>query len=153
MASVTLVSNDGEYFSVKRESALLSRTIADLLADTDEEGIIPLAEVDSSTLKKVIEFADYRTSTVAHESAVEDDLRHFDKEFMNISSKELYHLTVAANYLYIKPLLDLCCKTVADWIRGKSAESIREILGIENDLTPQEEESIRRESCWCESMT
>ena len=41
----------------------------------------------------------------------------------------------AANYLNIKTLLDLTCKTVADMIKGKTPEEIRAHFNIQNDFT------------------
>lgn len=50
----------------------------------------------------------------------------------------------------IKPLLDLGCKTVANMIKGKTPEQIREHFGLVNDFTPEEEEQIRKENAWAE---
>lgn len=54
----------------------------------------------------------------------------------------------AANYLKIKSLIDLTCQTLADMIKGKTPEEIRNLLNIKNDFTPEEEEEIRRENAW-----
>lgn len=80
-------------------------------------------------------------------------------------------MILAANYLDIKPMLDLTCKTVAEMIRGKTPEEIRKHFNIKNDFTPEEEEQVcqysvssqpplrsayqvssqvRRENEWCE---
>lgn len=59
-------------------------------------------------------------------------------------------LIQAANYMDIKPLLDVGCKTVANMIKGKSPEEIRKTFNITNDFTPEEEEQIRRENEWAE---
>lgn len=56
----------------------------------------------------------------------------------------------ASNYLDIKPLLDVGCKTVANMIKGKSPEEIRKTFNITNDFTAEEEEQIRRENEWAE---
>ncbi|OWF34583.1 S-phase kinase-associated protein 1 [Mizuhopecten yessoensis] len=56
----------------------------------------------------------------------------------------------AANYLDIKGLLDVTCKTVANMIKGKSPEEIRKTFNIKNDFTPAEEEQVRKENEWCE---
>lgn len=52
----------------------------------------------------------------------------------------------AANYLDIKPLLDVGCKSVANMIKGKSAEEIRRTFNITNDFTPEEEAQIKKEN-------
>lgn len=64
----------------------------------------------------------------------------------------LNHLVIikAANYLDIKGLLDVTCKTVANMIKGKTPEEIRKTFNIKNDFTPSEEEQVRKENEWCE---
>ncbi|KAE8717485.1 protein FD-like [Hibiscus syriacus] len=56
--------------------------------------------------------------------------------------------STAANFLNIKELLDLTCKTVADMMRGKTPEQIRKTFHIKNDYTPEEEDEVRRENSW-----
>ena len=77
-----------------------------------------------------------------------DDIDEWDSEYIQVENEQLFEIILAANYLDIKPLLDLGCKTVANMLRGKSPEQIREMFGIENDFTPEEEEQIRRENEW-----
>jgi S-phase kinase-associated protein 1 len=50
----------------------------------------------------------------------------------------------------MKHLLDLGCKTVANMIKGKSVEEIRKTFNVQNDFTPEEEETIKKENEWCE---
>lgn len=56
----------------------------------------------------------------------------------------------AANFLDIKPMLDLTCKTVAKMITQKTPEEIRATFNIKNDFTPEEEEQVRKENQWAE---
>ena len=56
----------------------------------------------------------------------------------------------AANYMDIKPLLDLTCAKVASMIKNKSPEQIRKTFNIQNDFTPEEEEAVRAENKWAE---
>jgi S-phase kinase-associated protein 1 len=50
--------------------------------------------------------------------------------------------------LDIKDLLDLCCQTVANMIKGKTPAEIRKTFNIKNDFTPEEEEEVRKENQW-----
>lgn len=58
-------------------------------------------------------------------------LKAFNKEFVNVDNGELFELILAANYLNIKNLLDITCQAVADQIRGKTPQQIRETFAIE----------------------
>lgn len=70
--------------------------------------------------------------------------------FIAVDQEILFELILAANYMDIKPLLDLTCATVASMIKGKSPEDIRKTFNIVNDFTPEEEAQVREENKWCE---
>lgn len=53
-----------------------------------------------------------------------------------------YLFVQAANYLDIKGLLDVTCKTVANMIKGKTPEEIRKTFNIKNDFTEEEEAQV-----------
>ena len=67
-----------------------------------------------------------------------------------MEQETLFELILAANYMHIKPLLDLPCASIASMIKGKTPEDIRKTFSIVNDLTPEEEAQIREENKWCE---
>ena len=71
-------------------------------------------------------------------------------DFTNVEQDTLFELILAANYMDIKPLLDLTCATVASLIKGKTPEEIRRTFNIVNDFTPEEEAHVREENKWCE---
>jgi len=60
----------------------------------------------------------------------------------------LFELVTAANFMDIKPLLDLTCYAVAVMIKGKSADEIRSIFNISADFTPDEEHQVQQENKW-----
>lgn len=69
-----------------------------------------------------------------------DNITDFDKKLMSdlIEKGEkdgarfdhITMVTLGANYLDIKPLLDLTCKTFANLIKGKSPEEVKELFKI-----------------------
>ncbi|AVK76440.1 S-phase kinase-associated protein 1 [Pandoravirus neocaledonia] len=160
-ATVKLESSDEQVFEVPREVAEMSVTVKHMLddVDADNENAIPLPNVTGKILGKVIEWAKYHLENpepapaegdaAAKDEKRTDDISPWDKNFCDVDQPTLFELILAANYLDIKPLLDLTCKTVANMIKGKSPEEIRKTFNIKNDFTPEEEEQIRKENEWC----
>ncbi|OAY65218.1 SKP1-like protein 1B, partial [Ananas comosus] len=169
---ITLKSSDGEEFEVEEAVAMESQTIRHMIEDDCAENGIPLPNVTSKILSKVIEYCKKHVDAAAKPSdeagaaaaaaaaaaagggggkasaVPEDDLKAWDAEFVKVDQTTLFDLILAANYLNIKGLLDLTCQTVADMIKGKTPEEIRKTFNIKNDFTPEEEEEIRRENQW-----
>lgn len=71
-----------------------------------------------------------------------DDTDEWDKEHLQVDQEMLLELILASKYLVIKPLLDVCCKTVANMVGGKISEGTMKALNIPNDFTPEEKEQI-----------
>ncbi|GMP44651.1 hypothetical protein CsSME_00013490 [Camellia sinensis var. sinensis] len=140
---IILKSSDGETFEVDEVVALESQTIKHMIEDDCADNGIPLPNVTSKILSKVIEYCKKHVETPKSEdraTGVEDELKTFDIEFVKVDQGTLFDLILAANYLNIKSLLDLTCQTVADMIKGKTPEEIRKTFNIQNDFTPEEEE-------------
>ena len=80
-------------------------------------------------------------------------MQPFYFNFIQTVDKEtLFNLTLAANYLDIKPLLDLCCAKIASFIKNRTPEEIRVNLDIVNDFSPEEEAQVRAENKWVEDV-
>jgi len=157
---ITLVSNDNVAIEVDRKVAERSMLIKNMMDDLGEEAAsteVPIPNVNESVLKKVIEWCEHHKDD-APVSADDDadsrkkttDIEEWDQKFMQVDQEMLFEIILASNYLDIKPLLDVGCKTVANMIKGKSPEEIRKTFNITNDFTPEEEEQIRRENEWAE---
>nr|XP_043638989.1 SKP1-like protein 1B [Erigeron canadensis] len=147
--SIVLKSSDGETFEVDEAVAELSQTIKHMIDDQCADTAIPLPNVTSKILSKVIEYCKKHVEHKADEDKpADDDLKTFDADFVKVEQGTLFDLILAANYLNIKELLDLTCQTVADMIKGKTPDEIRKTFNIKNDYTPEEEEEVRRENAW-----
>ncbi|OMO65551.1 SKP1 component [Corchorus olitorius] len=152
---ITLKSSDGETFEVEEAVAVESQTIKHMIEDDCADSEIPLPNVTSSILSKVLEYCKKHVEAAAaadketeKEKKAEDDMKTWDAAFVQVDQNTLFDLILAANYLNIKGLLDLTCQTVADMIKGKSVEDIRKTFNIKNDFTPEEEAEIRKENQW-----
>ena len=147
---ITLKSSDGETFEVDEAVALESQTIKHMVEDDCADNGIPLPNVTSKILAKVIEYCKKHVDASKPDDrpSNDEDLKAWDTDFVKIDQATLFDLILAANYLNIKSLLDLTCQTVADMIKGKTPEEIRKTFNIKNDFTPEEEEEVRRENQW-----
>eukprot|EP00731_Ephydatia_muelleri_P024801 Em0016g1072a len=134
----------------------------------EEDDIIPLPNVDTRILKKVLGWAEHlveeaeeenpvpaansspsptfptaeATSPVppmgqprlhsqprvpqrTHRRGANAQLSLWDSEFLVRNRQDIYSLLLAANYLDIKVLLDIICRSIAEVIKGKDPEEIR----------------------------
>lgn len=165
--SVKLISSDGCEIIVAIGVAKMSTTIRNMIESveeldsstehsTDDVVDVPLPNVMGDTLKTVIEWCKYHHENPEPKSEPTDEkpktcmneISPWDKNFVPTEQKPLFDLILAANYLDIKPLLEITCKTVANMIKGKTPEEIRKTFNIENDFTLEEEEAVRKENEW-----
>ncbi|CAN6604784.1 suppressor of kinetochore protein 1 [Trichomonascus vanleenenianus] len=155
---VKLKSSDGVTFDVDKKVAMKSVLLKNMIEDTgDDDTEIPIGNVSSNVLKKVLEYCEYhKDDPEPNEEAAErsrktaENISEWDTKYLSVDQEMLFEIILTANYLDIKPLLEAGCKTVANMIRGKSPEEIRKTFNIQNDFTPEEEAQIRRENEWAE---
>ncbi len=171
--TITLISTEGERLSVPYEvvcvvsaevgkpdvwmSDLVRSLLEDQDPDDDNNYDVPVPNVSTDTLKQVIDFLNRHAASpmVAIEkplksSELADLVGDYAKVVNDITQEQLFELIKAANYMDIRPLLDLGCAKVATMIRGKTPEEIRKSFNIVNDFTPEEEQAVREENRWCE---
>ncbi|KAJ4975735.1 hypothetical protein NE237_000841 [Protea cynaroides] len=134
-----------------------------MIDDGCSNGVIPLPNVCSKILIKVIEYCkkhvednehskktgvekgkDYDEKECEREKVKVEERKRWQVKYMDIDQQVLYHLMIAANFLEIKGLLELTVEKAASMIRGKTPNQIREIFNIKNDFTPEAEEEIRK---------
>ncbi len=133
------------------------RFVEDENEDENSSMEIPLPNVKSEVLQKVIEFCQHHLAEPMNEiekplksQKMSDVVQKWYADFVELEQVLLFELILAANYMDIKPLLDLTCATVASMIKGKSPEDIRATFNITNDFSPEEEAQVREENKWCE---
>ncbi|KAJ7966902.1 putative Skp1 [Quillaja saponaria] len=132
---ITLKSSDGETFEVDEAVALESQTIKHMIEDDCADNGIPLPNVTSKILARVVEYCKKHVEaakTNERASSADEDLKNWDAEFVKVDQATLFDLIL----------------TVADMIKGKTPEEIRKTFNIKNDFTPEEEEEVRRENQW-----
>ncbi|KJP87964.1 hypothetical protein AK88_02398 [Plasmodium fragile] len=147
---IKLVSFEGDEFIVDKYTASMSTVILNILeVMTAEEDTIPLPNIKTPILKKIIEYMEYHINNPADEipkplitSNLQDVVSTWDYDFVNTDKETLYELIEASNYLDIKPLLDLTCGKIASMMKDKTTEEIRAEFDIVNDFTREEEKQV-----------
>ncbi|XP_059643776.1 SKP1-like protein 1A [Cornus florida] len=144
---IVLRSSDGETFEVEEAVALESQTVKHIIEDDCADSIIPLPNVTGNILSKIIEYSKKHVETLKSEDNTSNDvIKSFDANFVEVDQVTLFDLILAATYLDNKSLLDLTCQKVADMIKGKTPEEIRNTFNIKNYFTHEEEEEVGREN-------
>ena len=162
---IILVSQEGDKFDIPKKVAIMSELVKTMITTEDEDENeednnqeIPLINMKSKVLGKVIEFCKYHTENGPMKDIekplkspnMEEVVDEWDASYINVDQELLFEIILGANYMDIKSLLDLSCAKVASMIKGKSPEEIRKTFNIVNDFTPEEEKQVRDENKWCE---
>ena len=148
--------NEENTFEIRISAVKISNTVDNMMNDIGEDVNdmkIPLHNVNTKVLGKIVEYCNHHYDNPEGKESTDikkDKISEWDAKFTEVDQATLFELILAANYLDIKPLLDLTCKTVANMIVGKTPEEIRKTFNIKNDFTPEEEEKVRKENEWCE---
>lgn len=155
---VKLRSKEEIEHKISRKAAEVSVLIKNTLQDASIDDPIPLLEVEDKILIKIIEYLEHFNGTAPPE--IEKPLKspilkevtdEWSANFIdNLTLEILVDLTVAANYMEIQALLDLCCAKIASMCKDKSEEEIFKTFGITETFTEEEKAKIREENKWIE---
>lgn len=135
-------------------SGLVKETLGDEDDDEDESSLpdIPLPNVSADVLAKVIEYCKFyqednmrSIQTPLASNRLEDLVQEWYAEFVKVDKNLLFDLVAAANFMDIKPLLDLTCLAVSILIKGKSAGELRTMFNISSEFSAEEKAQIARD--------
>lgn len=135
-----------EVLDVPRDIVEHSVTLKNMLEDCDDdsEDPIPIPEknVSYETYKKIVEYyknrpEGYKFEVIEVETAWLK-LHEYDKTFISsFETKDLSFVTLAANYLETKDLLEVCCIRYAELIKQTNVEGIKKMFDIKDNLEPE----------------
>jgi S-phase kinase-associated protein 1 len=148
------VSKEGKEFVVPISVAYLSNLVKETIPETNDdeddenkpEGEkpmeeVPLPNVATEILEKVVAFCtNYKKEemtpiqTPLKSNKLDDLVQPWYCAFVKVDKNTMFDLVAAANYMDIKPLLDLSCLAVSILIKGKSAAELREMFNIAPEM-------------------
>ena len=121
---------EDKQFNVEKKYLDMCITLKNLIEDTGEdiEEVIPIKNIESRIFEKIINFCKHHYGSDI-DITIESELPEWDMEFCNIDLDDISKLLLAGNFLEFNLLINVCCKYIAEQIKGKSIEEMNEILG------------------------
>ena len=157
-STIKLVLKDQKEVEITKKAAELSELLKTAINDYPNETSFPLNEVDEKSGEKIKEFLTHCNGTAPAEiekPITSNEMKNLTDEWSanfvdKMSTEELVNLTVAANYMGINSLLDLCCAKVATLCKDKSDEEIFKNFNINETFSEEEKKKIIEENKWIE---
>ena len=155
-STIKLVTKDGKEIEITKKAAELSEFLKTAINDYPNEASYPLNEIDEKNAEKIKEYLTHFDGVPPAEiekPLQSNEMKNLTDEWSagfvdKISLEDLINLTVAANYMGINSLLDLCCAKIASLCKDKSEEEIFKTFNITENLTDEEKNKIKEENKW-----
>ena len=156
--SIKLVTKDGKEIEISKKDAELSELLKAAINDNPKESSFPLNELDEKSGEKIKEYLSHFNGTAPPEiekPITSNEMKNLTDEWSanfvdKMTMEELVNLTVAANYMGINSLLDLCCAKVASLCKDKDEKEIFKTFNINETFTEEEKNKIKEENKWIE---
>jgi S-phase kinase-associated protein 1 len=155
-AMVTLISKEGAIFNIPRSISYQSILIKTSLEKDHSSTEINLPDVSSPILSKICDFMTHHAKEPMSviekplkSAEMKDLVSKFYAEFCNQERDTLFKMILAANYMDIKPMFDLCCAKVGSIIKGHTPKEIQKKFEIPDDAFTEEElKELNAEEEW-----
>ena len=157
-STIRIITKEGKELEITKKSAELSELLKQTINDFPNEDKFPLNEIDKKSAEKVKEYLTHfngnappdiekpLSSNIMKNVTDEWSANFIDKMALD----DIINLIVAANYMGINCLLDLCSAKIATYFKDKSEEEILKEFNISEPLTEEEKSKIREENKWIE---
>lgn len=129
MDTIKVTCNDNTEFEIKMEDAIKSGTLKNLIDDIGTDSIIPIS-TSGDLFKKILKCLT---------GNVDEELKVYEND-----SESLIDIVKTSNYLECKDILDKSCELVANMIRGKTTDQIRQSFNLVDDLSQDEKLEIEK---------
>ena len=154
--TIKLVTKEGKEIEITKKAAELSEFLKTAINDYPNEASYPLNEIDEKNAEKIKEYLTHFDGVPPAEiekPLTSNEMKNLTDEWSagfvdKISLEDLINLTVAANYMGINSLLDLCCAKIASLCKDKSDDEIFKTFNITENLTDEEKNKIKEENKW-----
>ena len=154
--TIKIVIKDEKEFEITKKQADLSEVLKNSINENPKDSSFNLKEIDEKTGEKIKEFLTHFDGVPPAEiekPLTSNEMKNLTDEWSanfidKIPLEDLVNLSVAANYMGINSLLDLCCAKIASLCKDKNEEEIFKTFNITEPLTEEEKNKIKEENKW-----
>ena len=155
-STIKLVIKDNKELEITKKQAELSELLKSAINDYPKEASFPLSEIDEKNGEKIKEYLIHFDGVAPSEiekPITSNDMKSLTDEWSanfvdKMPLEDLVNLTVAANYMGINSLLDLCCAKIASLCKDKSEDEIFKTFNITETFTEEDKNKIKEENKW-----
>ena len=155
---IKIITKEGKEFTLSKKSCELSELLKSAINDYPKESSFPLNDLDEKNAELIKEFLSHFNGEAPKEiekPIQSNEMKNLTDEWSStfidkIPLEDLTNLTVAANYMGINSLLDLCCAKVATLCKDKSEDEILKTFKITEKFSEEEKNKIKNENKWIE---
>lgn len=148
-----LLSRDNVKIKVSKEALLHSETLSSLVSAVgavkidNDDYCIPVSHENATGehLKSIVDYMENMKETEPEEQDEEStylpppEMTDYQKEFIETKSiVTIVDMLILAQYLKITSLVNILSYKLSTLIAGKQPDEIRQLFGIENDLSPSD---------------
>ena len=158
VSEIKIITKEGKEFTLSKKSCELSELLKSAINDYPTETSYPLNELDEKNAELIKEFLSHFNGEAPKEiekPIQSNEMKNLTDEWSSnfidkIPLEDLTNLTVAANYMGINSLLDLCCAKVATMCKDKNEDEILKMFKISEIFNEEEKNKIKSENKWIE---
>ena len=158
ITEIKIIVKEGKEILIPKKAAELSELLKGAINDYPKETSFPLNELDEKNGELIKEYLTHFNGEAPKEiekPISSNEMKNLTDEWSStfidkISLEDLTNLTVAANYMGINSLLDLCCAKVATLCKDKNEDEIFTLFKITETFSEEEKNKIKNENKWIE---
>ena len=158
VSEIKIITKEGKEFTLSKKSCELSELLKSAINEYPTEASYPLNELDEKNAELIKEFLSHFNGEAPKEiekPIQSNEMKNLTDEWSSnfidkIPLEDLTNLTVAANYMGINSLLDLCCAKVATLCKDKNEDEILKTFKITEKFSEEEKNKIKSENKWIE---
>jgi S-phase kinase-associated protein 1 len=150
--SIEVITQDEKRIKIPKTLASMSEYIKGVIAADASAKEIPVKNVNAKTIEKIIQWMEYHKKVASRaiprplkSGDLKETVGPWDANYIDLDIDAVFDILLAANFLDIKPLLELCCARIASLMIGKTPKQIRKAFNLPDEFSPEEEARIRKE--------